>query len=256
MADSSDGPAWDGARNLGDLGGVTLTGGGRTATGRVLRSAAPEWMTGRGWAQAREAGLTTVVDLRNAMERGRDHRHPVLEAGAMDGVRVVHAPTEDPDDPEFLEACGAWLDHPRSWSDNLRLFPERIARVFSALAEAEGAVLLHCAGGRDRTGMIGSMLLALAGATPDGIADNYEAGFRGAAAHRGHGLAFSPETGSWEQAADEAWTDDELDAALADRRGVLIDWVRTTDVGAYLREAGVGTGDVGRARELLRPRVR
>ena len=37
-------PAWDGARNLGDLGGLALTAGGTTAPGRVFRSAAPEWV--------------------------------------------------------------------------------------------------------------------------------------------------------------------------------------------------------------------
>lgn len=68
--------SWDGARNLADLGGLPLLTGGRTASCRVFRSAAREWMTERGWADARAAGLTTVVDLRNDMERGRLPVHP------------------------------------------------------------------------------------------------------------------------------------------------------------------------------------
>ena len=81
----------------------------------------------------------------------------------LEGITVVHAPTENPSDADFLAECGPWLDHPRSWSPNLRFYPDKIARVFEAIAAAESPVLVHCAGGRDRTGMIGSMLLALAG---------------------------------------------------------------------------------------------
>jgi protein tyrosine phosphatase (PTP) superfamily phosphohydrolase (DUF442 family) len=248
---TSSPPAWDGARNLADLGGLPLRSGGVTASGRVFRSAAPEWLTTDGWAQARAAGLTTVVDLRNDRERGRGEDHPVVADDALAGIEVVHAPTEDPDDEEFLAECGPWLDHPRGWAPNLRLFPSLLAGVLTAVAQAPGPVLLHCAGGRDRTGMVGSMLLVLNGATPDAVVANYEAGFRGAASHRGHGWAFDADTGEWTQQVDEAWTADELEDALADRRPALLAWVAETDVEAYLLDAGVSRSDVARLQRLL-----
>lgn len=251
MTRTPAGPTWDGARNLADLGGLPLSGGGSTAWGRVFRSAAPEWMTVQGWGDARAAGVATVVDLRNERERGRGPDHPVLRDEAMAGVAVVHAPTEDPDDPDFLAACGPWLDHPRSWTPNLRLHPDRLARVFAALADTTGPVLVHCAGGRDRTGMVGSMLLVLAGATPGAVVANYEAGFRGAAAHRGHGWAYDADTGTWAHQPDEPWTDDELATALADRRPVLLQWAAETDVASYLLDAGVSAHDLARLRRLL-----
>ncbi len=83
-------------------------------------------------------------------------------------------------------SCGPWLDHPRSWNDNATLAQSRIAHVMRVISEAEGMMLVHCAGGRDRTGMISAMLLQLAGATSAAIADDYEAGWRGAANHAGH----------------------------------------------------------------------
>lgn len=244
-------PAWDGARNLGDLGGLPRTGGGLTRSGRVFRSAAPEWLTDRGWADAGAAGLTSIVDLRNAMERGRTEVHPVVGTNAMAGITVVHAPTEDPSDEDFLAECGPWLDHPRSWTPNLRFYPDKIARVFRAIADAGGPVLLHCAGGRDRTGMIGSMLLVLAGATAEAVVANYEAGFRGAAEHRGHGWSFDAGTGEWAPAADEEWGDDELDAALIERRPALLEWLETFDVERYLLDAGVDADAVQRLQQLL-----
>ena len=245
------GPTWDGARNLGDLGGLPLATGGMTRSGRVYRSAAREWMTDQGWTDARAAGLTTVIDLRNKMERGRADVHPVLATAATVGITVVHAPTEDPDDPEFLAECGPWLDHPRSWAANLRFYPGKIARVLDSIAGSEPPVLIHCAGGRDRTGMIGSLLLVLAGATHASVVANYEAGFRGAAQHRGHGLSYDADSGTWVSASDEAWGAAELDAALADRRPALTEWLETFDVDAYLLGAGVSEATLEQLRQLL-----
>lgn len=248
---SSLGPQWEGARNLGDLGGLPLADGGTTKPGRVYRSAAPEWMTDRGWDAARAAGLTTVVDLRNDMERGRSEVHPVIAADAMADITVVHVPTEDPEDEQFLAECGPWLDDPSSWAANLRLYPDKVARVLTAIAEAEGPVLVHCAGGRDRTGMIGSVLLVLAGATHESIVGNYEAGFREAAQHRGHGLSFDADSGTWVSAPEEAWSEEELEAALADRRPALAEWLETFDAEAYVRGWGIDTASLRTLQQLL-----
>ena len=244
-------PGWDGARNAADLGGLPLVGGGLTEHGRVWRSAAPEWMTDAGWAAARTAGVSRVIDLRNAAECGRRPEHPEVDERATRNVSVVHAPTEDPDDPEFLEECGPWLDHPRSWAPNLRRYPDKFAHVFSAIADAEGPVLIHCAGGRDRTGMVCSILLALNGVEAGAICANYEHGFRGAGEHRGHGLAYDHETGAWTDNDSRPWTRAELDEAMADRLPVLSEWLAELDVAAYLRDAGLGSQAVDRLRVLL-----
>ena len=251
MAGTSSGLTWDGARNLGDLGGLPLAAGGATKTGRVFRSAAPEWITSTGWDDARAAGLTTVIDLRNEFERGRTDEHPVVSPGAMTGISVVHAPTEDPEDEQFLTECGPWLDHPRSWSANLRLYPGKIARVLSAVAEADPPLLIHCAGGRDRTGMICSILLVLAGATREAVVANYEGGFRGAAQHPGHGWTFDLDAREWLPPTSESPDSQALDAALSDRRAALLEWLVTFDLEQYLHDAGMTEGEIDRLRTLL-----
>jgi predicted nucleotidyltransferase len=245
-------PGWDGARNAADLGGLPLVDGGTTAHGRVWRSAAPEWMTAAGWQAARAAGLTCVIDLRNDAECGRRPEHPVVDERVIGSVTVVRAPTEDPDDPDFLEECGPWLDHPRSWAPNARRYPEKFAHIFSAIAATEGSALIHCAGGRDRTGMVASMLLAVAGVEAAAIAANYEDGFRGAGAHRGHGLGYDPATGEWVEAPSEEWSPAELDEAMADRIPALLQWLQETDVEAYLLNAGVDVDSLARLRQKLR----
>jgi protein tyrosine/serine phosphatase len=54
-----------------------------------------------------------------------------------------------------------------------------VAAAFSALANATpGAVLIHCGAGRDRTGMIVAMLLALVDVGRAAILDDYVTGVR------------------------------------------------------------------------------
>ncbi|MDG6109985.1 tyrosine-protein phosphatase [Dactylosporangium aurantiacum] len=246
--------SWSGARNLRDLGGRALCDSGTTARGRVFRSAAPEYLTDEGWAAGKQAGLRTVVDLRNApAETQRTPDHPIIRPESLHGLVFVSAPTEDPDDVEYLRVCGPWLDHPRGWTDNARLAPARIARVMRALAEAETAVLVHCAGGRDRTGMICAMLLDLAGATTDAIVEDYADGWRGAGSYAGHAWVYDPDQQAWREHHQSATEPEDLERQLADRVPVLRDWVRTFDTATYLESAGLTGHEIGSLKALLRP---
>ena len=236
--------SWQGAFNLRDLGGLPLADGGTTVPGRVFRSGAPEWMTERGWAQARHAGLSTAVDLRNApSETQRLPHHPVVAPSAMSFVSVVSTPTEDPDDEAFTEVCGPWLDHPRSYADNLAFYPSKFCAVFTAIGSAPGSVLVHCAGGKDRTGMVIAMLLTLTGVEQEAIVADYEAAFRTANAMMRQNPRLHRHF---------ATTDADLDAWMAERTAALRVWLAGFDVEQYLREAGVSLSMLEVLRDLLR----
>src|SRR5690606_8241815 len=57
----------------------------------------------------------------------------------------------------------------------LHRFPHRVANVMRAICHsAPGVVVVQCGVGRDRTGLISLVLLALAGVDPDDIAGDYE----------------------------------------------------------------------------------
>jgi protein-tyrosine phosphatase len=247
-------PDWPGARNLRDLGGRALRDGGVTAPRRVFRSGAPEYLTDEGWRKAKAAGLRTVIDLRNApAETGRAPDHPAIRPEAASGLVFVPAPTEDPGDAEFLRVCGPWLDHPRSWADNARLAPARITAVMRAIASAEGAVLVHCAGGRDRTGMICAMLLDLAGATADAIADDYADGWRGAGAYSGHGWAYDAGRQTWREQHQPPAEPEELRRQLAEREPGLREWIKAFDTGGYLASNRLADRETSTLKSLLRP---
>lgn len=245
---------WDGAFNLSDLGGLPLRGGGMTAPGRVYRSGRPETLTDAGWAALRAANVTTVIDLRNGSERTRREADPQVSPECLDGIDVVHSPTEDPSDPEFMRVCGPWLDHPRSYADNARMYPEKLSAVFTALADAPGAALVHCAGGRDRTGMIAAMLLRFAEVETDAILADYARAFREASRRHARDLPAAP-------AADKAgyvepaYSDAEIEERIAERAIALSEWIETLDVGDYLAQAGVDAARLDRLRARLIPPV-
>lgn len=158
---------WDGAVNAWHVGG------------EVYRMGRREWLTETGWRQAYDAGIRTVIDLRNPEEIRRRETDPRVPEAALAPFDVVHAPTEDPANEEFRALCVPYLNDPASYPDNVRLFPDRMARVFRAIAAAPAGVVLHCSAGRDRSGMIAAMLQDLAGAGEDAIALAYERAMRG-----------------------------------------------------------------------------
>src|SRR5206468_8651090 len=56
----------------------------------------------------------------------------------------------------------------------LERFNENVAAAIRAVANApEGGVVIHCAGGKDRTGLLTAFLLHLAGVGTDEIAADY-----------------------------------------------------------------------------------
>jgi protein-tyrosine phosphatase len=242
---------WDGAANLHDLGGLPLRAGGMTAAGRVWRSGRPESVTETGWREAHEAGLVLRIDLRNPGEGARRPEDPMVADDAL--PPMMACPLEDANDEEFLEVCGPWLDHPRGWNDYLRLGAPRFRRLFEILAAASGPVLVHCSGGRDRTGIVSALLLALAGAEPGAIVDDYARGFLGASAVRGPGHAWDVASGSWVVVEQQTRPLAETRARLDER----LPWVRRfldeAEPATRLRGVGVGEGDLEAATRILTP---
>lgn len=157
-----------GALNVRDLGGYPVTGGGSTQWGRVLRAASLHRLEAAELEILAGRGLATVIDLRRA---GELHEAPNPFA-RVDGVAYHHVSLFDRLAPlEMVGSANLLLDLYRIALDERRA---EFARVLSLIADAPpGAVLFHCAVGKDRTGLIAALLLLVAGVDRDLILEDY-----------------------------------------------------------------------------------
>jgi hypothetical protein len=180
--------AWDGYLNARDLGGLPtpVSETGSTIFGRVARGPRRELLTEAGWEEARRWGLATVIDLRCANEIGAREGDPGVGPETIANVSVVNAPTEDQDNLEFREVCFPILDSPEYWRHNWRILPNLVLGTLTAIAAAPAGVLVHCSAGRDRTGMISTLLLSNAGVDPTDIAADYAESVRAMAGAQTH----------------------------------------------------------------------
>jgi hypothetical protein len=117
--------------------------------------------------------VRTVVDLRNDDERAPD------VAPRPPGLTTLHLPLDCWEDREFWDvwAAGPQFGTPLYYRAHLERHPERTARVVRAIAAAPeaagGGVAFHCVGGRDRTGQVAMVALALAGVPAAEVGADY-----------------------------------------------------------------------------------
>ena len=222
---------WDGAVNA------------RRIAGDIFGMGRSEWLTETGWRQMYDDGVRTVVDLRNVGERSRRETDPEVAAEVRSAFTLLNCPTEEPDHAEFRELSGPYLSHPRSYPDNLRLFPDKITAIARTLAGAEGAVVIHCSAGRDRTGLIGMLLLNLAGKDAGTIADHYEFGLRGI--NEWHRISPYPHP------IERYLSGSELTARIEDTRAAVEAAAEGFDAAQYLLRNGLGAAELRQLRNRL-----
>jgi protein-tyrosine phosphatase len=111
-------------------------------------------------------GVTTVLDLRSPSEVAGDHQVNVR----VGGVEYLHRALVD---DANMRKLGEAADMFERYLMMLNKRQEAFCRIFTSVAEAEGGVLFHCFAGKDRTGLVAAMLLALADVPPDHIAADF-----------------------------------------------------------------------------------
>jgi protein-tyrosine phosphatase len=148
--------------NTRDLGGYPTADGKATQFGRIIRSDAPLSLSPADVALLNKMGITAAIDFRADKEIAAN---PSAFADSPD-FHYYHCPfavgTEGPG-----QAGGIPALYMRIIID----FPI-MSRVMRLIAENRGGVLIHCAAGKDRTGVVSALLLLIAGVdTLDILAD-------------------------------------------------------------------------------------
>lgn len=160
--------AWDGCLNARDLGGYRTADGRETRRGAVVRSDSLATLTGAGRAALIEHGVRSIVDLRLPSEVA-EAPNPFAEPGGH-GIAYANVSFIDP----AAGPSGEFTSLADDYTSMLDQFRPAVAAVMTAIARApEGGVLVHCRGGKDRTGLIAALLLELVGVPRETIGTDY-----------------------------------------------------------------------------------
>jgi len=168
---------WDGCSNVRDLGGHATAGGGETRFGAVVRSDSRAHLTDAGWEALLAYGVSRIVDLRRDDELADDPPRAVdvevVHVSLMAGygsadpswtAMVAEAETK----PDALGQYVLFYD----WAIEHRA--PAIAAALAAVASAPpGSVVVHCVGGKDRTGLVAALLLRLCGVSLEDVDADY-----------------------------------------------------------------------------------
>ena len=175
--------------NARDLGGIPAADGLRVQSGRLIRSGELSRLSPNDERYLRSIGLHTVIDLRT------DNERELKSDRQIDGVLYMHLPViegllpgitresiEDPykafSRPDYAEKLGS-----NGFAVMRSLYPllvesdsaiKNYSRFFRLLESSEqGAVLWHCAMGKDRAGIASALILHVLGASMDSIVEDY-----------------------------------------------------------------------------------
>jgi protein-tyrosine phosphatase len=161
---------WPDCRNTRDLGGLPLAGG-LTRAGMLIRSDNLRSLTAQGQEAMVAYGVTDVIDLRSEGEvASSPSPFAVTEPFAGPAPTYAHLPLIDDATMRKLAEASGMFDR---YLLMLEHRPDAFREVFTALARTEGAAVFHCFAGKDRTGMVAAMSLALAGVDVESIAADY-----------------------------------------------------------------------------------
>jgi protein-tyrosine phosphatase len=156
--------------NARDLGGYPTTDGAHTRWRSLLRADDLSQLSELGLQALSDYGVRTILDLRWPEEAAR---HPSPVPARLPRLRYTRISLLTHAEDEWRLRLGEaakelWkcevLEHARA----------ELRHVLSFIAAAPPEPLLfHCVAGKDRTGLIAALLLALADATPEAIARDY-----------------------------------------------------------------------------------
>lgn len=164
---------FEGVTNFRDLGGYRTASGGRIRWGRAFRADALHGLSPADLATFHTLGLNRVYDLREEVERS-DRPDPVpalwhpitgRPAGADPLTSVPSGLTSEDGERFLTELYLGIIDHAAV----------RIGAIYAGLAGEGGLpAVFHCHAGKDRAGMVASLLLEALGVDRQTVLDDYE----------------------------------------------------------------------------------
>jgi protein-tyrosine phosphatase len=179
--------ALDGAANVRDLGGLEVESGGRTASGVLLRADNLQGLSEQDVARLVDGiGVRVVVDLRTGAEVALEGPGPLVADGRVEIRHRSLYPEAGRRTDVTADGLLPWQQRPleghegetpavRAYLSYLRDRPDSIVDALRDIAHGDGATVVHCAAGKDRTGVVCAFALESVGAERAAIVADYVA---------------------------------------------------------------------------------
>jgi protein-tyrosine phosphatase len=167
--------AFEGGCNFRDIGGYETAAGQTVRWGKVYRTGVLSYFTANDHPRLMRLGVRSICDLRRAEEREREPtRWPDAAAQALswdDGERTPTIRAFAARQPDTAAGMFAAM------LDLYRALPEwmgpRIRGLFACLAAGRAPLVVHCAAGKDRTGLAIAVLLRALGVPEQAVVQDY-----------------------------------------------------------------------------------
>jgi protein-tyrosine phosphatase len=179
--------ALQGAANVRDLGGLPLRDSGATAPGVLLRADNLQGLTARDVQRlVGELGVRAVVDLRTAVEVELEGPGPLVREERVEIRHRSLMPEVGARTDVALDGTLPWqgreFENDRGESGAVQAYlsylldrPDSVVGALRDVAYASGAVVVHCAAGKDRTGMVCALALEMVGVQRAAVIADYVA---------------------------------------------------------------------------------
>jgi protein-tyrosine phosphatase len=181
--------AWidlDGAVNVRDLGALPTGDGQSTMAGRLLRGDNLQDLSPSDVRRlVQDIGVTTVVDLRSPAEVAAEGPGPLTRVESVRHAYLSVLPERGTATDAAADALTMRRDGARSrYPDDVRAGyylgyledrPDHVVAAVRSIAEAPGAALVHCAAGKDRTGVVVALALSAVGVRREAVVADYAA---------------------------------------------------------------------------------
>ncbi|AYY11397.1 tyrosine-protein phosphatase [Actinobacteria bacterium YIM 96077] len=178
-----------GAVNVRDLGGLPTEDGAVTRFGQILRADNLQDLTSSDVSHLLDVlRLTDVIDLRSSAEIALEGPGPLTREPSVTihHLGMLAEPenqggVDDVDGDAVLPwAQGEDSDEQRPWLPpgefyfmTLKQRPDAVLAALRVMASSPGAALVHCAAGKDRTGVLVALTLTAVGVPREAIVEDY-----------------------------------------------------------------------------------
>lgn len=169
----------EGGVNFRDLGGYRTTDGRSVKWGRLYRSGVMSDLTDADYAYLQKLGIKTICDLRSQEERKVEptdaqrianggHYYSLdykLDFDAGGFAKAFSTPSANPEMTALRVFGSFYRTMPKMYAAQFR-------QAFADLQQGNG-LLFNCSAGKDRTGVLGALVLTALGVAPDTVSADY-----------------------------------------------------------------------------------